>query len=252
MKRDFNLIRELMLYMNNYNCGCMLQKYTQQQIIHHMNLLKQAGYIKDGYFTEEGIRILHLIDNKVLFDEALEVLRIKGQFYSFDILLMFLQDMHKNKMKKPIYKEFKHKNFNDYKVLDLVRFFYDKDYEKSVMYYMNLNSCHILKNVCIKNEKICLAVGLNCIGFTWDESNVFTVRDLLFWLNSIDINTSIYDIFAIDIIFEWHKYFNFLKFDLLEDHIMNIVITRDKKFRPAMVNSISNFEKKYIAGNNIV
>ena len=256
MKRDFNLIRELMIYMNSYNCGCMLQNYSQNQIIYHINLLKQARYIEPNedntayHFTNAGVNVLHLIDNKVLFDEALEVLRIKGQYYSFDILLMFLRDMHKNKMKRPIYKEFKHKNFNNYKVLDLIRFFYDKDHEKSVMYYINLNSCHILKNVCIKNEKICLTIGLPCVKFIWDAINVFTVRDLLLWVNSIDINTSLYDIFDIDIIFEWHKYFIINKLDLSENHIMKVTIIRDNKFHPDMVNNISAFDK-YIEGNKI-
>lgn len=258
MKRNFNLIRELMLYMNNYNCGCMLQNYSQKQIMYHTNLLKQAGYIKDGYFTDEGVRVLHLIDNKVLFDEAMEILKAKGQFYSFDILLMFINGLYAEKMKRPIYKIFKPKKyFNDYKVLDLLRFFYDKDYDKPVLYYLNLNSCHSVKNVCIKNEKICLAIGVKCIKFAWDIDNTFTVKDLLAWLNTIDINTSVYDVFAVDIIFEWHKYFFIHNLDLSKNHVMGITITRSNyfgktKFCPNMVNSISNFEKKYIAGNNIV
>lgn len=251
MKRDFNLIRELMLYMNNYNCGCMLKKYTKQQIMYHTKLLKQAGYIKDGYFTDEGIRVLHLIDNKVLFDEAMEILKIKGNYYAFDILLMFLKDMHRNKMKKPIYKLFKPKILTDYKVLDLLRLLYNKNYQLSAICCFKLNSCHSLKNICIKDEKLKFTIGVTCTKFIWDVDTSFSIYDLLCWLNTIDINTSIYDIFEIDIIFEWHKYFNIENISLDVDAI-NLIITRDNKFHPDMVNSITNFEKEYIAGNNIV
>ena len=106
MQRDMELVRSILIAVENYNepnrpvkIASLLGDYPEDQINYNTNLLYQSGFI-DGYerkptdgtyilvtgLTWEGHEFLDAIRNETIWNQTKEVVKEKGGSLPFEII----------------------------------------------------------------------------------------------------------------------------------------------------------------------
>ena len=118
MKRNMDVIREILLHLEEHNCleSESIPDHTPQEIAYHLSLLKDASLIAEDFYSSlffnapmvEGIRItwaghefLDASRNKSLWAKAKKIALDKTGALSFEVLKAILIQLGKDATLSP-------------------------------------------------------------------------------------------------------------------------------------------------------
>lgn len=114
MKRDMELIRKIILEVEKFDdnpTDLKIENYNEQEIGHHVYLLKQAGLVdgidlpitfnstlptaKPTNLTWDGHEFAAAIRNESIWNKAIEIFKTKGDNISIGVLIELISSIFK-------------------------------------------------------------------------------------------------------------------------------------------------------------
>lgn len=93
MKRDTQLIREILLTIDSDKYASDISYYSESQVKYHVLILHGGGFLHNNQLTKEGHEFVNNLRSDLIFEKAQRMIKDKVGHVSVKVLQVILKHM---------------------------------------------------------------------------------------------------------------------------------------------------------------